>query len=183
MTIGYLNGKSSIRIHKELLKRRRDSTNAVEFFPYYIEFVDVLYLYNRLIEEVPSDKIDSVRGKTYQQTGGLFFLFLYIRTCETRFIYMIKKIKVKNSGVIKLQFIDDFPDGILVIGEAKKTVPFDTKRIYYITNLSNPKAIRGKHAHEKLEQYIFCVSGSFRLHLEVGKTKKYYLRYPFMALG
>ena len=73
MTIGYLNGKSAIRIHKELLKRRRDLTNAVEFFPYYIEFVDGLYLYNRLIEEVPSDKIDSVRGKTYQQTGGLFF--------------------------------------------------------------------------------------------------------------
>lgn len=85
---------------------------------------------------------------------------------------MIKKIKVKNSGVIKLQFIDDFPDGILVIGEAKKTVPFDTKRIYYITNLSNPKAIRGKHAHKKLEQYIFSVSGSFRLHLDDGKTKQ-----------
>jgi dTDP-4-dehydrorhamnose 3,5-epimerase-like enzyme len=85
---------------------------------------------------------------------------------------MIKKIKVKNSGIIKLQFIDDFPDGILVIGEAKKNVPFATKRIYYITNLSNPKAIRGKHAHKKLEQYIFCVSGSFRLHLDDGMTKQ-----------
>lgn len=73
MTIGYLNGKSAIRIHKELLKRRRDLTNAVEFFPYYIEFVDVLYLYNRLIEKVPFDKIDYVRGKIYKQKGGSFF--------------------------------------------------------------------------------------------------------------
>ena len=85
---------------------------------------------------------------------------------------MNKKIKVKNSGIIKLQFVDDFPDGALVIGEAGKSVPFDIKRIYYITNLSNPKAIRGKHAHKKLEQYIFCVSGSFRLHLDDGKTKQ-----------
>lgn len=85
---------------------------------------------------------------------------------------MVKKIKVKNSGIIKLHYIDDFPDGTLVIGEAKKNIPFQTKRIYYITNLSNPKATRGKHAHKKLEQYIFCLSGSFRLHLDDGSTKQ-----------
>jgi len=85
---------------------------------------------------------------------------------------MNKKIKVKNSGIIKLQFVDDFPDGALVIGESRKSVPFDIKRIYYITNLSNPKAIRGKHAHKKLEQYIFCLSGTFRLHLDDGMTKQ-----------
>lgn len=81
-------------------------------------------------------------------------------------------IKVKNSGIIKLQYHDDFPDGILVIGEAEKNVPFDIKRVYYISNLSNPKAVRGKHAHKELEQYIFCVSGSFRLHLDDGDKKQ-----------
>ena len=85
---------------------------------------------------------------------------------------MRKKIKVKNSGIIELQYHDDFPDGILVIGEAEKNVPYDIKRVYYISNLSNPKAVRGKHAHKKLEQYIFCVSGSFRLHLDDGETKQ-----------
>ena len=45
---------------------------------------------------------------------------------------MIKKIKVKNSGIIKLQSFDDFPDGNLVIGESKKNVPFNIKRIYYM---------------------------------------------------
>ena len=85
---------------------------------------------------------------------------------------MVKKIKVRNSGIIKLQFVDDFPDGTLVIGETKKNIPFDPKRIYYITNLSNPKAIRGKHAHKNLEQYIFCVSGTFRLHLDDGTVKQ-----------
>jgi len=85
---------------------------------------------------------------------------------------MVKKIKVKNSGIIKLQFFNDFPDGNLVIGESKKSVPFDIKRIYYINNLFNKKAIRGHHAHKKLEQIIFCINGSFVLNLDDGKTKQ-----------
>lgn len=85
---------------------------------------------------------------------------------------MNKKIKVENSGIVKLKFVDDFPDGALVIGQARESVPFDIKRIYYITNLSNPRAVRGKHAHKKLEQYIFSLSGSFRLHLDDGRNKQ-----------
>lgn len=85
---------------------------------------------------------------------------------------MNKKIKVQNSGIVKLKFVDDFPDGALVIGQARESVPFDIKRIYYITNLSNPRAVRGKHAHKKLEQYIFSLSGSFRLHLDDGRNKQ-----------
>lgn len=85
---------------------------------------------------------------------------------------MIKKIKVKNSGILKLQFYNDFPDGNLVIAESKKNIPFDVKRIYYITNLFNKKSKRGFHAHKKLEQIIFCVNGSFKLHLDDGKNKQ-----------
>ena len=85
---------------------------------------------------------------------------------------MPKKIKVKNSGIIKLQFYNDFPDGNLVIGEAKKTIPFNIKRIYFINNLFNKKSIRGKHAHKKLEQIIFCVNGYFTLTLDDGKNKQ-----------
>lgn len=85
---------------------------------------------------------------------------------------MIKKIKVKYSGIIKLQFYNDFPDGNLVIGEAKKSVPFAIKRIYFINNLYNKIANRGKHAHKKLEQIIFCINGRFTLNLDDGKIKQ-----------
>lgn len=85
---------------------------------------------------------------------------------------MTKNIKVKNSGLIKLQFFNDFPDGNLVIGESKKNVPFKIKRVYFINNLFNKKAIRGKHAHKKLEQIIFCVNGIFTLKLDDGKNKQ-----------
>ena len=85
---------------------------------------------------------------------------------------MVQKIKVRNSGVIKLQFFNDFPDGNLVIGESKKSVPFEIKRVYFINKLFSPNAIRGKHAHKKLEQIIFCVNGSFVLNLDDGVNKQ-----------
>lgn len=49
---------------------KMDLSKAIKSSPYYIEYVDVLYLYSKLIEEVPSDKIDSANEKIYQQTGG-----------------------------------------------------------------------------------------------------------------
>jgi hypothetical protein len=88
---------------------------------------------------------------------------------------MIKKIKVKNSGIIKLQFFNDFPDGNLAIGETNKNIPFKIKRVYFINNLYNKKAGRGKHAHKKLEQIIFCINGRFTLNLDDGKNKQNFL--------
>jgi len=82
------------------------------------------------------------------------------------------KIKVKNSGVVSLQFYNDFPDGNLVIGEALKNVPFAIKRLYFINSLFNKQAHRGLHAHKKLEQIIFCINGSFTLKLDDGKNKQ-----------
>ena len=85
---------------------------------------------------------------------------------------MIKKIKVKNSGIIKLKSYDDFPDGHLIIGEYKKNIPFQIKRVYYINSLFNKNAIRGKHAHKKLQQVLFCINGYFTLNLDDGKNKQ-----------
>ncbi|MCK4386482.1 MAG: FdtA/QdtA family cupin domain-containing protein [Candidatus Pacebacteria bacterium] len=84
----------------------------------------------------------------------------------------MKKIKVKNSGIIKLQSYDDFPDGNLTIAESRKNIPFDIKRVYFINNLFNNKSIRGKHAHKKLKQIIFCINGHFTLNLDDGKNKQ-----------
>ena len=84
---------------------------------------------------------------------------------------MNKKLKlvVKNSGLLALKFFKDLPDGNLFIAEAREQVPFDIKRVYFINTLANQKAIRGKHAHRELQQGIFCISGSFTLHLDDGK--------------
>jgi hypothetical protein len=82
------------------------------------------------------------------------------------------KIKVKNSGIVKLKFFKDFPDGNLFIAEARKNIPFKIKRVYFINGFTNEKAVRGKHAHKKLNQAIFCLNGSFDLSLDDGKRKQ-----------
>jgi WxcM-like, C-terminal len=78
------------------------------------------------------------------------------------------KVRVKRSGLVKLRCFRDLPDGNLFIAEGLKDIPFDIKRVYFINNLANPKALRGKHAHKALEQVLFCISGSFVLHLDDG---------------
>jgi dTDP-4-dehydrorhamnose 3,5-epimerase-like enzyme len=82
------------------------------------------------------------------------------------------QLRVRNSGVIRLKFFKDLPDGNLFIAEAGRQVPFAIKRIYFINSLANPQAIRGLHAHRRLEQALFCISGSFTLHLDDGRSKQ-----------
>ena len=78
------------------------------------------------------------------------------------------KLKVKNADLVKLQVIDDHPDGRLIIGESNKNIPFKIKRVFFINNLLNDIAIRGLHAHKKSNQIIFCINGSFKLTLDDG---------------
>lgn len=85
---------------------------------------------------------------------------------------MTHYIKVRNSGLVKLTSIDDFPDGTLLIGENLKNISFRIKRFFIIRNLYNKESIRGKHAHKKLIQVIFCINGYFTLSLDDGRCKQ-----------
>lgn len=82
------------------------------------------------------------------------------------------RLRVRHSGLLPLQGFKDLPDGHLFIAEAGRHVPFPIERVYFINTLANPKAVRGRHAHRRLEQAIFCISGSFNLHLDDGRTKQ-----------
>lgn len=79
------------------------------------------------------------------------------------------KIKVKNSGIVKLKTIrDKNGDGDMFIAEATKNIPFQIKRVFFINNPKRRKSVRGNHAHKKFNQAIFCVNGSFILNLDDG---------------
>lgn len=54
-----------------------------------------------------------------------------------------------------------YPDGRgnLFVAESGKDVPFDVKRVYYISGVTDRDTTRGSHAHKKLKQMMFCVGG------------------------
>jgi hypothetical protein len=81
-------------------------------------------------------------------------------------------IRVANSRYLCLKRVEDDRDGVLCIAEGLRDLPFEIKRFYYITNLEKAHSVRGKHAHRSLCQAIFCVSGSFVLGLDDGKTRQ-----------
>ena len=60
--------------------------------------------------------------------------------------------------------------GSLVALEAKKSVPFDIKRVYYIFGTKEGVS-RGYHAHRNLKQVAVCVTGSCRFVLDDGSQQ------------
>jgi hypothetical protein len=89
------------------------------------------------------------------------------------------QLKVKHCDFVKLQVFEDMPDGNLFIAETRQQIPFEIKRVYFINSLANSKAHRGEHAHKVLEQVLFCVTGSFILHLDDGsRTQRLTLNDP-----
>ena len=77
------------------------------------------------------------------------------------------------SNLVKLI---DFPPlgdgrGSLVAVEARKTVPFDIKRVYFIFGTKQGVA-RGFHAHKALKQVAVCITGSCRMLLDNGLEKE-----------
>ncbi|WP_369529840.1 sugar 3,4-ketoisomerase [Acinetobacter schindleri] len=61
--------------------------------------------------------------------------------------------------------------GSLVALEAKRNVPFDIKRVYYIFGTQKGIA-RGFHAHKNLKQVAVCVAGKCRMVMEDGRNKE-----------
>ncbi|MCY1549969.1 TDP-4-oxo-6-deoxy-alpha-D-glucose-3,4-oxoisomerase [compost metagenome] len=61
--------------------------------------------------------------------------------------------------------------GQLTVLEGNKNIPFEIKRVYYLTG-TKPGVSRGFHAHKKLEQIAVCVSGKCRMVMDDGRCKE-----------
>jgi dTDP-4-dehydrorhamnose 3,5-epimerase-like enzyme len=85
---------------------------------------------------------------------------------------MNDEIIVKNASFIELKTIADGIDGTIAVAENFKHIPFEIKRVYYIYNLDNANAIRGKHAHKELEQVLFCINGKCEIGLDDGENQQ-----------
>lgn len=72
---------------------------------------------------------------------------------------------VADCQVIHIKTIPTVDAGELSFFEATHEVPFDIKRIYYISKV--PEGVRrGFHAHKELKQLLFCPYGRIQLILE-----------------
>lgn len=73
--------------------------------------------------------------------------------------------KVAGCRVIHIKTIPTVNAGELSFFEATHEVPFDIKRIYYISKVPEGTR-RGFHAHKELKQLLFCPYGRIQLVLE-----------------
>mgnify|MGYP003384448383 FL=1 len=73
-------------------------------------------------------------------------------------------------NIIRFESLGD-ERGSLVALECNKSVPFDIKRIYYISGTEEGVS-RGFHAHRNLKQVAVCVTGSCRFVLDNGREKE-----------
>lgn len=72
---------------------------------------------------------------------------------------------VAGCRVIHIKTIPTVNAGELSFFEATKEIPFEIKRIYYISKV--PEGVRrGFHAHKKLKQILFCPYGRIQIVLE-----------------
>lgn len=92
------------------------------------------------------------------------------------------KTSVYDCSIIELDRHHSPRKGDISVVENGITVPFDTKRVYYLYDV--PGGVdRGGHAHKELKQLIVAASGSFTVVLDDGIVKRsVVLNRPYMGL-
>ncbi len=86
-----------------------------------------------------------------------------------------------SPQLVEIPTIGD-ESGFLSVVEPRGCLPFSPERLYYIYSV-RPGLERGAHAHRDLHQFMMCLSGSFRIHLEGGgQTFEFHLAVPSQGL-
>ncbi len=123
----------------------RDNERAVRFYDKH-NFNEVLDIPQKVLERY--DGVDNL--KWYSVLKGDEF-----KVPET----------VAGCKVIRIKTIPTVNAGELSFFEGTHEIPFDIKRIYYISKV--PEGVRrGYHAHKVLKQLLFCPYGRIQLVLE-----------------
>ena len=82
---------------------------------------------------------------------------------------MKQRTTIDDCKVFSLPKVTD-PRGNLTFVEGHAHVPFDIKRIFYIYDVPTEES-RGVHAHHTLHEFLICLSGSFDVSLDDGKSR------------
>ncbi|MCI9478242.1 MAG: GNAT family N-acetyltransferase [Lachnospiraceae bacterium] len=84
---------------------------------------------------------------------------------------MLERKMIAGCKIISIKTIPTVDAGELSYFEAIQDIPFNIKRVYYISKV--PEGVRrGYHAHKKLKQLLFCPYGKIQLILDDGNRKE-----------
>ncbi|PKH55674.1 dTDP-6-deoxy-3,4-keto-hexulose isomerase [Shewanella sp. Choline-02u-19] len=73
-------------------------------------------------------------------------------------------------NIIDFKSLGDKRGGLVAL-EAHKDIPFDIKRVYYISGTDSGVA-RGFHAHKQLKQVAICITGRCKFIMDDGVQKQ-----------
>lgn len=79
---------------------------------------------------------------------------------------------LKNCYIINLPKIGDSRGDLSFIQTGDK-LPFDIKRLYYLSNISKDQS-RGFHAHKEMSAMMIAISGSFDVTLDDALNRRSY---------
>jgi dTDP-4-dehydrorhamnose 3,5-epimerase-like enzyme len=90
--------------------------------------------------------------------------------------------KFGEARLIKVpQYLDPDGDGLLVVTEVGKQVPFQIERMFSIVARAGAK--RGHHAHRLGSQFLMCVTGAVNVFCDDSRDRKTFsLDHPELAL-
>ena len=90
---------------------------------------------------------------------------------------------MKTPEIIIFDKIGSAELGYITVAEFQKNIPFEIKRVYW-TYFTPNEVLRGGHAHRKLNQVIFAVSGIITFTTEdlQGNKKTFVLDAPNKGL-
>lgn len=77
---------------------------------------------------------------------------------------------IEECRLIELPVVRD-PQGNLAYAEAGDQIPFPIARTFHVYDVPGG-AVRGGHAHLKLEQVVFCVAGRFEAVVDDGAERR-----------
>ena len=84
---------------------------------------------------------------------------------------MLTRGSVAGCQIKRISTTPTIGAGELSVFEAARDVPFDIKRIYYISKVPEGQR-RGFHAHKELKQLLFCPYGEIQLILDDGEKRE-----------
>ena len=80
---------------------------------------------------------------------------------------------MESRTLVGLRTASDMRGSILV-AEFSSDLPFVPQRIFFVYDVPS-RAVRGEHAHRKLEQFLVCVRGSVHAVIDDGLSRKEYV--------